>query len=355
MGEIMPKVSDYVFCKYLIESACHRKSCSFFDFNISSEKDGLIGLLDNGTLSVGDSKSWAETNFRIIRVYFDNFEKITGQKLFTSEEEKTNVLACVASFFGEMSTNPSLLPEARSDEVVVRRLYQSPLLWILMKDIICPSYQIPINNIKIVMASSQECDIAHYVDKDEPFVFLNKDVECDSIRDAFALYSVIEAHGLHPMETIKELLLSPVKEKIMQTLDLAYPKESQANDFALVLYMFSGIENYSEQIMVSHNKVSSSTDIMQKNAQIGSTGDSSFWYLGLVEKMLEPQRGSDWSTYEVLMPWFQEVQEKLNVARAEAGREGLNYEALLRTISGENDKKSNNTLIENRLTPNRVW
>jgi hypothetical protein len=104
-------------------------------------------------------------------------------------------------------------------------------------------------------------------------------------------------------------------------------------------------------------KVEASSDKMTKTAQFGFGEDgitSSWWYLGLLEKMLGVSRGSDWSTYKSLHPFFQELWDKIEKARIKKGREGLSYEALLRIKSKENDPK-NVKVIEKMLASDRVW
>ena len=346
----MTNVSDYKICKLLIESACRLKGCLFVDLPISfSDKEEDSSLLDN-RIVIEKSNNWGETVFRIIRVYFENFEIICNQKLFADDTEKSNVLSCTAIFISNMINDITILPEARSRESHRSALYQNHLVWSIMKDVICPAYQVRINNLPIIYFGSSVLDVSEFIEipDKEKFIYLNKDVEYVPIRDAFTLLSAIKGHGMDAIEVIRDIINSALNEKIESVLKLAYNDDKRINDFRMLLMTLAGIENKIESIIVDNSKK------VEKTAQFTENVSNSWWYFGLVEKMLEPVRGSDWSTYEVLMPWFKEIENKIDDARKVAGRNGLTYESLLRVTSGEN-RKEDIKLIEVNLASDRIW
>lgn len=347
----MPNVSDYKICKLLIESACRLKECQFVDLPVVFSNDIKKSALVNNRVVLEKPNHWGETVFRIIEVYFDNFEIIFNKKLFESDRERENVLSCTAIFISDVINDSSILSEARSSDSHRTTLYQNPLIWLIMKDVICPAYQVKIKNIPIIYFGSSILDVSDFVEIDgkDPFIFLNKDVERIPIREAFLLLSAIKGHGMDSKEVARDILNSILKEKIVGILSLSYNDDKMVNDFMMLLSTLVGIENKIEKIIVGESMGKST-----KIAQFTENVSNSWWYFGLVEKMLEPVRGSDWSTYEVLMPWFKEIENKIDAARKDAGRNGLTYESLLRVTSGEN-RKEDIKLIEVNLASDRIW
>jgi len=70
--------------------------------------------------------------------------------------------------------------------------------------------------------------------------------------------------------------------------------------------------------------------------------------------MLEPARGADWSTHQLLKPYTEGVWKEINAEREKRGRAGMSYEALLRFKSGEVDP-DDVYILEKTLASDRVW
>ena len=349
----MPTVSYYKLSFFLIESACTGVNCSFVDLQVDTSKDGFVGF-KNGKICVGEPVSWAETNSRIVSVYFENFKKICNCSLLMNPSETKKVLELWEEFLAFICYDNESLEESRPNESIKLRLFQFPIVWLLMKDIICPSYEVTIKNAPVIVVKDTPlCDVSNYVDKDEDsFIIVNSDVEYKPVRDAFVLLSVLEYHGFNPCDLIREIMLSDLKDKVTNAMKLAYNKDKEINDFLMTLLTFAGIENKVEQLVVDSVKRASSNKIV-KQAQYNNLTNS-FWYFGLLEKMLEPARGSDWSVYRNLLPWFKDIETKIEKEKRKAGRDGVNYEYMLRIKSGENTKEENEKIIEKRLGTDRV-
>ena len=86
----------------------------------------------------------------------------------------------------------------------------------------------------------------------------------------------------------------------------------------------------------------------------GSGGHSSWWYMGLIQKMMDQVRGPDWTTYQTLQPQHKAVWDKVEEARRIQGRDGLSYQALLRVINGQNGK-GDLDMMEKLLSSHRIW
>ncbi|KKK53829.1 hypothetical protein LCGC14_3090880, partial [marine sediment metagenome] len=86
-----------------------------------------------------------------------------------------------------------------------------------------------------------------------------------------------------------------------------------------------------------------------------------FWQLGLLEQMLEPTRGSDWTVYKNLEPYVKEFWDKVEEVRKkriENGHDdGVPFNSLLRikqkqTVGYETDPT---LTIQGLLSSDRVW
>ena len=360
MSKIVRKISDYKLSKFLIQSACEGAGCPFVDLNIRFNEDGLMGdILSNGSICISNAKSWFDINSKIVLVYFTHFEQICGSSLMMDCIELERVLDLWRSFLLFICSDGDTA-SLKNDEEFVLRLYQFPAVWLLMKDIICPAYEVQIENIAIAVVEDQTaCDISEYLDKkvldiETSFIGLNNCIEYKPVKDAFLFISVLEAHDLNAYKIIKEIMSSELQSKICGAMKLVYGNDKEVNDFLMILLTYVGIENKIEYLVVDSIKKASKSEMI-KEAQFMNNLSNSFWFFGLIEKMLEPSRGSDWSVYKGLQPWFQEIQDRIEVEQKKAGRDGITYESLLRIHSGENTKEDNNTILEKNLGSDRVW
>lgn len=358
----MYKISDFIIPHRIIQSACKSKKQPFIDLEVEFG-DGEIGLLDN-KLFVGNPFSIAHTFYNISYLYLNNFDKIHTACLFDSDIQKSDILVLLANFLRSLSYSENFFPEAKPSTPIINYLYRWPIVWLLMKDLICPSFQVPIKNCKIISFNSSFIDTSVYVDKkymemnnitnyEVPFIFVNTDIEYEPYINASLLFSAIKAHGLNPSETIYNIYNSILKDKLVGFSNLSFVNDKKANDFISLLLTVSGMDNKSENLIADFKKVSKGSDII-KTAQSFDQVYGNWWYLGVLEKMLEPVRGSDWSTHNRLQPFLDALWNKIEIERKKHGRDGLNYEALLRVKAGENDPNKT-TVFENMLASDRVW
>jgi hypothetical protein len=101
---------------------------------------------------------------------------------------------------------------------------------------------------------------------------------------------------------------------------------------------------------------------MVKSAQNSTQGmPNQFWQLGLIEQMIEPTRGSDWTVYENLEPYVKEFWDKVEDVRKkriENGHDnGVPFNSLLRikqrqTVGYETDPTQT---LQGLLSSDRVW
>ena len=180
----MFKVSDFHIASTIIKTACRAVNKPFIDLTVVFDDDDKQGCFE-GKLHLGKPKVLGQTLTRLVFEYLNNFEGICGTGVFVSEEQKRKTLISIVNFFRAISFSQDSRLEAKAEETVVKRLYQMPFLWLLLRDIISPAYGFAFDNCQVVIASSPFVDVAKIVhpediedrDLEEPFVFVNNDIE----------------------------------------------------------------------------------------------------------------------------------------------------------------------------------
>jgi hypothetical protein len=356
----MPLVSDFNISYAIIKHICQASHTEFIEMPI--DFSGETGVF-NDRLYIGETKKIGETLYNIVSAYLGNFEKITGIPLPVTGERHKQVLLLVFYYLQSLINDPELVTEATVDSPLALRLYQSVIPWLLMKDIICPIYDIPIKNVKILAFNSPLSD-TRYVDvkdeihpgqDEESFIFMNTGIEEMTCRNAQVFMAAIDAHSLEKEKVIREILSSKIANKLESAVGLAMGSDDKARDFLMLLSTWSGMKNFSDYFVSKAKQAVSNKQI--KKAQLGFGSDpmtGSWWYLGLIEKALQPARGPDWSVRQSLYPYIEDLNRKIEAARKKKGRAGLSMEALLRIKDGE-VRKEDIMLLEKILGANRVW
>ena len=357
----MITISDFKLPAAFLKKACRLHDKPFMDLPVQfSEMDDFWGY-KNGEIVVGKPQSLGHTLFRLTSAYLRNIEQICGIQLFDNDEDFEQLIQHVSMFFGFLAFSNDAYNVPKPDPVAMR-LYQKPLVWLLMKDIVGPAFNFNVDNLKVIEASSEIVDVCRFIDdvakekygdhKDEPFIFVNQDIEYEPYVCAHLFYEVLRAHHRCPEIMIANILASSLRDKFMGAVELAFD-EKEANDFIICLMTLADYQNMSEELIYQLSNRS-----QKKIAQMGQNPymnlSDTWWFVGLIEKMLEPARGPDWSTYKILHPYIEQLWKKVAKEREKRGREGLNYEGMLRVKDKENDP-DNMVILEKSLAGNRVW
>jgi hypothetical protein len=371
----MINISDFKLVEAFLKKACKVRKCGFVDLPIrfSEENDPDKGLFtyDEGVINIGNPNSLGDTMARIIMAYLSNFVEISKksstdkiQDIFFDEKHKNLIYTSIVNFFRSLAFSNNSYIRPKSDEILVNRLYQYPFVWVVMKDLVCPSFNsYPVKNSKVVEISSNKFDVCCLGNKNgEDFIVVNNDIECNACIDAHLLYYAIKLQNLDPKEVIKHILDSSLREVFIGILELVYDEDILNGNIRDILFAIMTIfeyENMSEELVdqISKKSIINQNQKPEKTAQFLNPAfdiTDNWWFLGLIEKMLEPARGPDWSTYKRLHPYFEKLWNKIEKERAKRGREGLTYEALLRIKDGEIDPDKT-IIIEKALASDRVW
>ncbi len=354
------RVSDFKLAKSILTAICRRNNYNFVDINIDFDGEKSIG---DGYLNIGKTKNIAHTIYKIISEYVDNSFYIFDCPLFNDEEMKerflTNLAASLRGVLYDLNGFQDYL-----EELTLQGLYQKPLIWILMKDLVCPIFHLPLADVKIVTGDNPYIDIARYYKKGDiekngevsyPFVFVNE-IGNKPVQNAFIFVEVLKAYGLSPVEVLKDLFNSDLYRKIEGVLILFFDEMCNVELFISTLIRILDID-------LRSFKTSSKLEKLSKFAQFRNNWDttSQWWYLGLLEGMLEPARGADWTTYEGLEPYikaFWNKVEKVRENKEKSGNfDGIPFEELLRIkVPQTTGYKADPTItLQGLLSSVRVW
>ncbi|MFW6129640.1 MAG: hypothetical protein ACOC56_00560 [Atribacterota bacterium] len=348
----MYKVNDFKIAELIIKNACRALGCPFVNLEIKFDSNDSIYYYDN-VIHVRKPDSLGSTLYYIIYTYLDNFDIITGKKLFSSKLQKQSVFKSVINMLRTMSFNKDVL-NIDFSEPIVQRLYQNRFIWVALKNIIEPLEEININNAKIVIFDSPFIDVAYYLSGDDndsgPLIFSNADINYDPIKQAFIFKCALEYHNLCPNKVVSNIIRTDMENMLLGLAKLEFKDDEAVDDFYNTLKVICDIE-ITQEYMPSIYKMAQANP---GQVGLGSNSLNTWWFLGLIEKMLDPARGPDWSSYEKLEPMHKKIWDKIEKERQKEGRDGVPYEHLLRIHSGELGPKEIN-LVERSLSSDRIW
>lgn len=352
------KISDFKLAESIIRKLCRKYEVPFIDITVDSDN-----TIEN-VLSIQGSENIAHTIFKIVGEYINRSFEITGIQFMPDKSIRDNFLIMLAtnlrSFIYGKETFNSI-----SDESYSLRLYQYPLVWILMKDIICPVYNKELTNIKLIITSSPEIDIAKYYKQedipedvlDEPVIFVNN-IDNRVVQNAFIFVEALRSHDLSPINVVKDIYETDLYDKFHGLLEIALDGEDEINDFKCTIMAILGINFFG---LISKKMARFNPEYIKTAQNASSETPNQFWFFGLLEKMIEHKRGADWSVYENLEPYIKELWEKVEEVkqkRIKNGHDsGVPFDVLLRikskqTVGYEIDSTKT---IQELLSSNRVW
>lgn len=361
-------VSDFKFAHVILKRICRKNGFTFIDISLDLGEDSH----KEGCLYIGKSDNVFQTNYLIIYNYVENSEFILGSKLFLDfQKEKDFLLSCAAMLRGIMYKGNEVFNENDQD-TSLQYIYQRPLIWIIMKDIICPFYSIPFKDIHIISGNNSYVDIARFFpqessninDKSDisgsyPFVFVNQ-INNLVVQNAFLLVEMIKAYGLGPIDVLKEIFESEVYDKFYGILQMAF--NNNENDIEEFISVMVNILDINLKAFLP-NKKANLFSIMKKKGQSAASPEKAlqWWYLGVIEGLLEPVRGSDWSTHNELQPYVKEFWNKVEQIKkdkkSKGNYDGVSFEELLRlkvpqTVEYKGDP---NKTLQSLLSSQRIW
>ncbi len=373
------KVSDFKLAEYFIRGLCKTHGCPFVDIPIEFVTDTMTPAISNGKMLIAASERLSKTIFQIIAGYLQNIEKISGSKCELTNEERNLIINTTVSIVRDMTYSTKSFPEGMPKKAVKLTLDRDPFVWTMMRSIICPAFDKPVKNIKIIARRSAVMDGAKFLNKGDvpstddsifPFVFSNLEIENVQARSAYLLYETIRAHEMDPRGIVHEMFSKQeLWGKFFGLARAAFRNTDAINDFITTLSILADEMSSVDKRLIDDKKTASGKWTnklgLWSQSQMGGGGQgssqsenshspSSWWYLGLIEKLLEPARGADWSGYFTMKPFTDALYNKVEDEKKRRNMAELPLELLLR-IQGDEFKSQPDLIIEGLLADNRVW
>tara|TARA_Y100000310_G_C20684761_1_gene818224 strand:+ start:1728 stop:2789 length:1062 start_codon:yes stop_codon:yes gene_type:complete len=350
------KISDFKLAEFIIKRLSEERECPFLDLNVSFDEQNNGRTSDS--LNIGRCKNIGQSIYKIVQEYVNKVTTENGHSVFEDENQKQNFLISTATFLRQLIYNDNSLKEF-NDEFTALRLYQEPSVWLLIKDLICPVYHKEVVNYQVIAGSSPFLDVAVFCDAkdfdgvspEKPFIFMNMDVDNRVIRCLFLLLAVIDGLKLSAHKIIPEILESELSEKFVGILKLMF-EEEDVHNFLMTL---NGVLGLPTQLSDLQAKEALTNSAQLKTAQYFNN-PAMWWYFGILEKMLEPARGSDWNTFQSLEPFIEDFWNKVeNYRESKVHKEdGVPFNVLL-DIKSEDHKTDATRIMQDLLGSERIW
>ena len=352
------KISDFKLAEFLIKRLCDHKGCPFVDAGLSFDNESQ----SNGSWSIGRSKNIGHTIYKIVQHYVNNVCTQDGRHLFDDETQKQDFLIATAAFLRHLAYGSSSFDEGQHDGFNALRLYQEPLVWILVRDLICPIYHKKFVNYQIIAGSSPFIDIGMFCkkgsfdgkDPEQSFIFTNMGVQNQAIRSVFLLLAAIESLQLSPDKLVRDVFESEISEKFVGMVKLAFENDQDVENFIMTLLGLVGLYSDDFPDLKLGNNIESGLKQI-KEAQYFNN-PAMWWYFGVLEKLLEPARGADWGTRQSLNPFIEEFWDKVEHFRQKKVHkaDGVPFNTLLE-IKSEDHKTDATKTLQSLLGSERIW
>lgn len=353
------KISDFLLPYRILQIVCHQIEADFVDLSVEfSQRDSPD--FNYHTLYLPVNTSLNKNLFSMVSLYISYIDTITGVSINDNEKRAiiNYALSCVRGLGTDLSNPMQEEIESNGNESFLMRLDQFPMVWSLLKDIICPSAMLEFTNEKIVAGHSAVVDACVHVDEKEKkltqnkgsFIFVNLDVASSAVRDAFLLYECLYA-SCGSDEQISQILFSTLsnfflKEKLVDYVRMCMDNDEEASLFFTILSILTTSEDL-ERVAF---EIQNSGDAMQRTAQM----ETNWWFLGLTEKMLEPARSEDWSVYETWKEYTDQLWSRVEEQRRLRGLDEVPFEMLLR-IQSDDRSIDKPAVLQELLSDERIW
>lgn len=371
----MIKISDFKFAETFIKQLCKLANVPFIDLPIafmsvetvvdhrSTEKSNMKAGIYNGVLNIGNPKNLAHTSFIIVDQYTKNDKIIYGTNCLSELRDKS------LNYFAATLKKALPISEPRDEKFFASRLYQKPLTYILLKDLICPVTYTQPKNVLVITGNMNFMDVAKYSDgtdpnlPEEPCICVNSSIESGPTTNAFILVEAIKSLGLCPVVTMRDILGSPLASKIVGAANLAFSNnQEKVEEFLSILVTILDLDwkdypHVWNSLNPDHFAAVKGKDMI-KSAQISQDHPSMFWYFGLIEKMLAGHRGMDWTTHLSLESYVDDFWKQVQKERHARGDiNGVPFDELLRIKSRQTDSNITDTrkTLQSLLNDERIW
>jgi|LauGreDrversion4_2_1035121.scaffolds.fasta_scaffold01463_3 hypothetical protein len=321
MNQINLSLNNYLIANFIIKNICRDYGVFPFDIEISESNNNII--FPNGLkIKLDKRMSRKQFNLSIVNFYINNFKNLHGIEI---EADSSSSALITASGLCDIyyTYNNSI-----SDSSISGNHF--PLFYILTKNIIYPYMDLGNDYLALKNINSIGDGKFDYAISKDSQISLSLNGVKEEFRD-ISLFKCIDV--LHSINSVngKNILFNFVSNTEM--MRMAYPVilAFYNNDSVKVDAFLGGLQMCSDSIY-GRKWVQEKTDL-QKTAKYEFDGN--FWIYGLIEKMLAPARGSDFSIKQKWAPIANAFWQDIDMARKKAGISGASLEFMLRVKDPE--------------------
>ena len=338
------KVTDFSLAQHIIKDLCRMERVPFVDVSVSFEEEG-------DGLKVVSSKHVCHTLYQIISSYIGNSEQILGKSLLADESKRKDFLDATFMSLTMIAFSENTF-SSNVEELSLQGLYQRPLVWIIMKDIICPMYDVTLENIRVVSGDNPQVDIAQYYEKGEidvgdlenyPFIFVNE-VENKPVLNALVFIEALKAFGLDPAGVLLEIFENEIFDKLDGLLTLAFNDNPEGKQ--VFMHTLTNVLRIDRKTKV----------VTAQSADERPDRQNQFWFMGLIEGMLDKTRGADWSTTKSLQPYAEAFWDKVEELKIAKKGQNVTFNELLQLKREEGpDGVDTTRTLQQLIGADRIW
>lgn len=289
------KVSEYRVLTKMLKNFFLIKGEKFVDLNLDDfvEEQNSISL--------------KEKYLHIINLYEKKFQNIFDN----------NAVAMLAKYV-------EFIFKYEEEEIYVQRLSQNTLAYNICKNILCAMYPDLDIDLKLLRGDFNYLDISEAFSEvningdKENFIYVNSTIN-EKVKDLFFVLEVLKYNNKNTDSFMDVVCNTPVSEKLRGMLKLHFKDDSDVELFMSMLLFMSG-RSYKN----SNIRLAQYTNDFNYHGTFNS-----FWFLGLVEKMLEPFRGTDNTVKDALDPYTESFWNNVFKIKMKKG-ESPSMEELLR-------------------------
>lgn len=358
------RVSDFKVAENYLRAVCKKLNVPFVDAGVTFTESPALhadATFDGTHVVVGSTEDLGKTLLLVIANYLSAIDYIVGQQVNLNEQQESHLIATAATVVREFMHSRSSLPEAWESPLPHISLSHFPFVWLTLRDIVVPLYESELKDIPVILDRSPQHDVAVLGEvqastNDDPAlaIFVNTAVESDAYRSAFLLVAAVKAYGLEPKLVVSDLLTAPeVKSKTYGFARLAFVEDRVVTEFLLALAAVAGLPD-----PVGSAK-SVESNVWYKQAQLAG-GVEGFGYASawaapqLMEAMLDPARGPDYTVKHILDPLSQKIWNRVADEKKRLRKADMNLEDMLRVVSKPLRVKPN-VLLQGLLSEQRIW
>lgn len=309
-------LNNYSIPYFIIKNVCRDYGLFPFDIKINDSNNNNVST-DDLQFNINSKLSRKQFNLTIVNLYLNNFKNLHGVDIDSSVIN--NAISSTVGLSDIYFTNSTFIEDA---EISGRNF---PLFFILTKNVIFPYLDLNSEYAKLNAIHSVGNGKFDYCISDDNSVYVGLSGVKEEYRDIAVFEALNKMYAINTSSNknlIYEIISSPDMMRMIYPIVSSFYNE----DFSKTDAFLGALQMHSDSI-VGRQWMQNKND-MNKFARYEFDGN--FWIYGLIEKMLAPARGPDFSIKQKWAPIANAFWQDIESARQKAGISGASLEFMLR-------------------------